>query len=411
MPEFLKVITTDEFVERLGRFARLPSECVPLDAALYRTVAEDVLALEDLPVSARSAVDGYAVRAEDTFGASDSFPALLEVVAEIGMGILPDGAVGPGQAAQIPTGGFLPLGADAVVMVEYTNRAGESSIEVTRPVTSCVNVQEAGEDVKSGAIVVPRGRQVRSQEIGLLAALGFTEVRVYRRPRVAVISTGDEVVPIESTPKPGQIRDANAHTVSALVRAAGAEPIAFPIVPDDAGRLREVLQRGIVQADVTVLSGGSSVGTRDLMVETVTSLRGVELLAHGVAIRPGKPTLLARQGDKAVLGLPGHPVSALIVAQVFLDPFLGYLQGGSLRRGPMGQRVKARLSTSVHSTIGLEEFIRIRLDEGSDGTYCAQPVFGKSGMLSTMVKADGVLAVPMNLEGFARGDIVDVIRF
>jgi molybdopterin molybdotransferase len=171
------------------------------------------------------------------------------------------------------------------------------------------------------------------------------------------------------------------------------------------------LENGIAQADLTVLSGGSSVGTRDLMVETVRALRGVDLLAHGIAIRPGKPTLLAAYGDRAILGLPGHPVSALIVAQVFLVPFLRYLQGGFLEKGPLGQRVKARLSTSVYSTIGLEEYVRIRLGEGSDGMFSAQPVFGKSGVLSTMVNADGLLIVPMNLEGFAKGDSVEVIRF
>lgn len=411
MPEFLHVITADAFVERLGRFAMLRSEHIPLDASLHRILAEDMVALEDLPVSARSTVDGYAVRAEDTFGASDSFPALLEVAAEVEMGIISDTMIGAGQAAKIPTGGFLPWGTDAVVMVEYTSVIGAGSVEVMRPLTAGVNVQEGGEDVKSGTIVVPHGRIVRPQEIGLLAALGFTEVPVYRRPRVAVISTGDEVVPIEHVPKPGQIRDANAHAVSALIRAAGAEPFSFPIVPDDAGCLREILESGIAQADLTVLSGGSSVGTRDLMVETVTAMRGVELLAHGIAIRPGKPTLLAACRDRAILGLPGHPVSALIVAQVFVVPFLRYLQGGSLQKGPLGPRVKAQLSTSVHSTIGLEEFVRVRLEQGADGQLTAQPVFGKSGVLSTMVKADGVLVVPMNLEGFARGDSVEVIRF
>ncbi|MBZ5497510.1 MAG: molybdopterin molybdotransferase MoeA [Acidobacteriia bacterium] len=410
LPEFLKVITSDQFVERLGCFPRLASERVSLGASLRRVLAEDVVATEDLPERARSTVDGYAVHAVDTFGASDSMPALLEVVAAVEMGTMPDFAIRAGQAAHIPTGGFLPAGADAVVMVEYTNPAGGNRVEVTRPLTVGTNVLEKGEDVKAGESVIRAGRALRPQELGLLAALGVTHVRVYRRPRVAVISTGDEVVPIDRTPKPGQIRDANTYSISALVRAVDGEPKSFDIVPDDGAMLGGALENGLAQADIVVVSGGSSVGTRDLMVDVVAALPGVEVRAHGVAIRPGKPTLLARQKGKAIFGLPGHPVSALIVAQAFLAPFLKYLQGGRLEKGPLGQRVKAVLSTSIHSTVGLEEFVRVFLEEASDGGFFAQPVFGKSGMLSTMVKASGIVVVPMHVEGFAQGEVVEVIR-
>jgi molybdopterin molybdotransferase len=410
LTEFLQVITTDQLIERLGRFPRLSSERVSLDASLHRMLAEAVAAREDLPEHARSTVDGFAVHAEDTFGASDSIPALLEVVASVEMGAMPDFVIRGGQAAQIPTGGFLPEGADAVVMVEYTNPAGAENVEVTRPVTVRTNILEKGEDIKSGEPAVPAGRIMRPHEIGFLAALGITEVQIYRQPRVAIISTGDEVIPIGRVPKPGQIRDANAHSISALVRTSGAEPIGFDIVPDEAAMLRAALEHGLARADIAVLSGGSSVGTRDLMVDVVAGLAGVEILAHGVAIRPGKPTLLAGQQGKAILGLPGHPVSALIVAQVFLAPFLNYLQGGNLEKGPKGHRVKAVLPTSIHSTTGLEEFVRVRLEELADGSYRARPIFGKSGMLSTMVKAGGVVVVPMNVEGFAQGEVVEVIR-
>jgi len=407
--EFLRLITPDEFVQRLARFDRLPAETISLDASLNRILAEDAVASEDLPERARSTVDGFAVRAGDTFGASDSIPALLELAGAVEMGTIPDFAVRTGQAAQIPTGGFLPPGTDAVVMVEYTNPAGGNSIEITRPVTLHANVLEKGEDVKSGDPIIPAGRVLRPQELGLLAALGITEVRTGRRPQVAVISTGDEVVPIEQKPRPGQIRDANLHSVSALVRVLGGEPAAFEIVSDDAGRLRRALEEGLSRSDVVALSGGSSVGTRDLMVDVVEGLPGAEVLVHGVAVRPGKPTLLARHDGKAIFGLPGHPVSALIVAQVFLAPFLRYLQGGALTKGPLGLSTKATLATSIHSTIGLEEFVRIRLEVEADG-FVAHPVFGKSGMLSSLVKADGLVVVPMQAEGLARGAVVDVIR-
>jgi molybdopterin molybdotransferase len=396
-------------VELLGRFDRLDNERIQLDQSLHRIAVRDLIAAEDLPEGARSTVDGFAVRAEDTFGASDAIPAFLEVTAAVAMGEMPGFEIHPGQAAQIPTGGFLPRGADAVVMVEYTNPAGTSSIEVTRPVTAKTNVLEKGEDAKSGEVLLPAGRILRPPELGFLAALGITEVSVYRQPRVAVISSGDEVIPIDRKPRLGQIRDANSHAISGLIRACGAEPILFDIVPDNAAMLGETLRKSLQLADVVVMSGGSSVGARDLMVDAVAGLPEVEILAHGVAIRPGKPTLLADRRGKAIIGLPGHPVSALIVAQIFLAPFLRYLQGGKLEKGPLGQRVKAALATSVFSTIGLEEFIRVRLEQTAEDDYTAFPIFGKSGMLSTMVKASGIIVIPMNTEGFSRGAVVQAI--
>jgi molybdopterin molybdotransferase len=353
-------------------------------------------------------VDGYAVRAEDTFGASDSIPAFLDVVGAVPMGVLPDFSIHSGQAAQMPTGGFLPEGANAVVMVEYTNMAGSGSIEVTRPVTAKANVLDKGEDARASEILLRAGKSLRPQEIGFLAALGITGVSVYRQPRVAIISSGDEVIPIECKPRQGQIRDANGHSLSALFRAAGAEPVLFDIVPDDAQRLSGPLESALADADAVAISGGSSVGTRDLMVDAVGALPGVEILAHGLAIRPGKPTLLADWKGKAIFGLPGHPVSALVVAQVFLAPFLRYLQGGRLEKGPSGQHKNAVLATSIPSTIGLEEYVRVRLEETVEGQPLAHPVFGKSGMLSTMVKAEGMIVIPMNVEGLSRGETVQV---
>jgi molybdopterin molybdotransferase len=411
LTEFLHVITADQLVQLLGGFSRLHAEPIPLDSSLDRVLFEDIIAGEDLPEGARSTVDGYAVRAEDTFGASDSIPALLEVAGAVAMGTLPDFEVRAGQAAQIPTGGFLPRGADAVVMVEYTNQAGAGSIEVTKPLTTRTNVLEKGEDAKSGEILLPKGKKLRSQELGFLAALGITEVAVYRMPRVAVISSGDEVVAIDRKPGSGQIRDANGHAIAGLVRTCGAEPIGMDIVPDNAGLLGEAIRSGLAQADVVVLSGGSSVGARDLMVDAISSLPGVEILAHGVAIRPGKPTLLANHLGKPIVGLPGHPVSALIVAQVFLAPLLFYLQGARMEKGPVGQRIKAVLATSIHSTIGLEEYVRVRIEEATQGDTTAHPIFGKSGMISTMVKANGIVMIPLTAEGFSKGEAVQVIHY
>ncbi len=411
MAEFLHVITADQMVQMLELFPRLSAERVSLDASLDRILSADVVAGEDLPEGARSTVDGYAVRAEDTFGASDSIPAFLEVVAAVAMGALPDFEIRAGQAAQIPTGGFLPRGADAVVMVEYTNPASAGFIEVTKPVTDRTNVLERGEDSKSGEILVPRGKRLRPQELGFLAALGITVVDAYQRPRVAVISSGDEIVPADRKPGRGQIRDANSHAIAALVRACGADPTVMDIVPDNASMLEEAVRRGLSEADAVVLSGGSSVGARDLMVDAVSGLPRTEILAHGVAMRPGKPTLLANQAGKPIVGLPGHPVSALIVAQVFLAPLLLFLQGCPMEKGPLGQRIKAELATSIPSTIGLEEYVRVHLEESPQGGFLAHPVFGKSGMISTMVKANGIVMIPLTAEGLPKGEIVQVIQY
>lgn len=410
MPEFLKVATPDQVFAALSRFGRLAVETVPLDDALGRVCGAEISSPENLPPLPRATMDGFAVRAAETFGASDSIPAFLDVAGAVAMGQIPGIAIGRNQAAAIPTGGFLPQGADAVVMVEYTNPAGKDAIEVSRPVTAGENVLGTAEDVAQGEVVIPLGKRLLPPDVGLLAGLGITEVAVYRRPGAAVISTGDEIVPITATPPPGRIRDINAHSIAALVRSSGGEAEMFEGVPDDPALLRAALEKALASADLVVLSGGSSVGERDHMVSVVASLPGAEVHAHGIAISPGKPTLIAAVNGKPVFGLPGHPVSALVVAQVFLAPFIRYLGGEELKRGPEGARVRAVLTASVHSAQGREEYVRVKID-GTGGHIGARPVFGKSGMLSTLVKADGFVVVPMHTEGIPAGEMVDVILF
>lgn len=410
MPEFLKVVTPDEVFDALSGFDRLAVETVPLGRALRRVCGTNIVSEEDLPPLPRSTMDGYAVRAVDTFGASDSIPAFLDVVGAVAMGQISGIAIGRNQAAAIPTGGFLPEGADSVVMVEYTSPAGEGAIEVIRPVTARENVLVKAEDVSRGECVIPSGKRLLPQEIGLLAGLGITHVPVYRRPRAAVISTGDEIVPVTDFPPPGRIRDINTHSIAALVEDAGGEAETYGIVPDDPGLLKAALERALASADVVVLSGGSSVGERDHMVNVVSSLPGALVHAHGIAISPGKPTLIAAVDGKPVFGLPGHPVSALIVAQVFLAPFLRYLGGENLKRRPAGGRLRARLAASVHSAQGREEYVRVKIEEDKE-IISARPVFGKSGMLSTLVRADGFFVVPIHVEGVPAGELVDVTLF
>ncbi|MBM4313941.1 MAG: molybdopterin molybdotransferase MoeA, partial [Deltaproteobacteria bacterium] len=320
--EFLKVVTPDQVFEALAGFRRLAVETVPLDDALHRVCGADIASPEDLPPLPRATMDGYAVRAADTFGAAEAIPAFLDVTGAVAMGEISDIAIGRNQSAAIPTGGFLPRGADAVVMVEYTTPAGDGSIEVSRPVTAGENVLGKAEDVARGECVISAGKRLHPQEIGLLAGLGITQIAVYRRPKAAVISTGDEIVPVTDAPPPGRIRDINTHSIAALVRASGAATEIYGIVPDDPSLLRVSLEAALASADIVVLSGGSSVGERDHMVHVVASMPGAVVHAHGIAISPGKPTLIASVGGKPVFGLPGHPVSALMVAQVFLAPFI-----------------------------------------------------------------------------------------
>lgn len=410
MPEFFKVVTPEQVFNALSGFGRLAVETVPIDDALGRVCGADIVSPENLPPLPRSTMDGYAVRAVDTFGASDSIPAFLDVVGTVAMGQLPDIAIGRNQAAAIPTGGFLPQGSDAVVMVEYTSPAGEGAIEVSRPATTGESVLGEAEDVARGECVIPAGKRLLPQDIGLLAGLGMTRVPVYRRPTASVISTGDEIVPLTEDPPPGRIRDINSHSIAALVKASGGKAERFDIVPDDPARLRAALEKALASADVVVLSGGSSVGERDHMVTVVSSMPGAVVHAHGIAISPGKPTLIASVGGKPVFGLPGHPVSALVVAQVFLAPFIRYLEGEALKRDPSGMRVRAALATAIHSAQGREEYVRVKIEE-RQGQISARPVFGKSGMLSTLVKADGFIVVPIHTEGISADETVDVFLF
>lgn len=410
MKEFLRVVTPSQIYEMLSSFSRLGSEEIRIEDAPGRVLCEDLLSPEDLPPAARATMDGYAVRAEDTFGATDSLPAYLRVVGRVEMGKAPSFGIQAGQAAAIATGGFLPAGADAVVMVEHTNQAGPSEIEVSRPVTTGENVLAAGADVARGDLLLARGRRIRPQDTGLLAGVGLCDLRVYRRPRVAVASSGNEIVPADRKPAPGEIRDTNRYTVGALVRSAGADVVPLGIVPDNLGALREAIERGLNEADVVVISGGSSVGERDLVAQVVSGFPECRTLAHGVAVRPGQPTLLAELRGKAFFGLPGHPVSAMVVAQVFLVPFLRYLQGEELNQGLAGRKVDAVLSTSIASVQGREEYVRVRVVE-RDGKLHAEPVFGRSSMLSTMTRSDGLVRVPLHAEGLAGGEKVEVVLF
>jgi molybdopterin molybdotransferase len=353
-------------------------------------------------------MDGYAVMAKSTFGASESLPAFLEVTGEIGMGLVPERVLGQGQAVRISTGGMLPEGADGVVMVEYCHLLDEKTLEVSRAISPLENVIQPGDDFEKGATVLRKGHRLRPQDIGVMAGLGQTEVPVYRRPRVAIISTGDEIVPVHERPAPGKVRDINLYTLAALCERCGALPLCFGICRDHFSDLKEKVEEALKQADSVWISGGSSVGTRDLTLQVFESLNEFELLVHGISVSPGKPTIIGRSGAQSVLGLPGHVASALVVGEVFMMPLIHRLSGLKDFRSVSHNLVEAELSQNIESASGREDYIRVKMWRKSK-SLIAQPIFGKSGLISTLVEADGLLRIDMNTEGIYQGEKVHVM--
>jgi len=409
---FLDVVGRAEFSALLASFAPLAAENVALEAAPGRVLAEALAAPEDLPQTARACMDGYAVAAREVFGASETNPAYVDCVADLRIDWHETQAdalrLGPGQAARIPTGGSLPQGADAVVMVEHTGELGAGAIEIRRTVAPGENVMLPGEDVRAGESALPAGRILRAQDIGLLAALGVTSVRAGGKPRVAILSTGDELVPAAATPRPGQIRDVNSHALACMVAEAGAEPRLLGIIPDDLPRLTAAFAAALPGCDALFVSGGSSLGARDHTVAAILAQPGAEILAHGVAISPGKPTILATVGGKAVLGLPGQVTSAQVVMAVLLKPFLRHLAGdaAALTAGP--PVFVAELARNIAGRPGREDFVRVRLERREGLPPLAHPVLGKSGLLKTLLAADGLIAVPAASEGLYKGALAPV---
>ena len=409
MPELFTVLPpADALQVLLDHLAgQVRAEKISTADALGRVLAEPLSALSPLPAFPRSTMDGYAVRAADTFGASESLPAYLSIVGEVAMGRAPEFTVGPAQTAVVYTGGMLPQGADAVVMVERTQKLDAANIEVLRAVAPGENVINVGEDVKEGESLLGLGHTLRPQDLGGLMALGMTQVTVAARPRVAIVSTGDEVVRPDQVPGPGQVRDVNTTTVAGLVLRAGGIPLPQGIVQDRFEDLLAAAQVGLANADVLVISAGSSVSTRDLTAQVVNRLGRPGVLVHGVSVKPGKPTILGVCDGKPALGLPGNPVSAMVVAGLFLVPVLRQLQGAK----PSGHNcVTARLTHNIASVPGREDYVQVRLVE-RDGQLWADPVFGKSNLIYTLVKADGMLRVPLDSNGLHEGEWIQVELF
>ena len=381
-------------------------ESIPITQALGRVTAEQVLSTEALPGFNRSSVDGFAVRAEDTFGASDALPVYLKMVGEVPMGSQTRFSLIKGSTALIHTGGMLPEGSDAVVMVEETQESRQGEIEILKAVAVAENVILAGEDVQRGEVVFAKGHRLKPADIGGLAALGMTSVGVKKKPLAAIISSGDEIVPPENKIQPGQVRDVNTYLLAALVERAGGLALPMGIVTDRRDDLLAVAVCALSVSDLVVITAGSSASTRDLTASVMQELGEPGVLVHGINIRPGKPTILGVCAGKAVIGLPGNPVSALVIAGLFVVPVINHLLEIQPSQAPI--TMQARLAVNLSSRAGRVDYVPIRLFE-ENGIWQADPIFYKSNLIFSLVKADGLICIPADANGLPAGAIVEVI--
>ena len=395
MSRFLSVVPVNTARSILGGLARpTPDRMVPLLESSGYVLRADIFPDVDIPGFDRSTVDGYAVVASDTIGAGESIPVLLTLTGRMSMGEAPADSVRPGTCMYIPTGAYLPRGADAVVMVEFCEEMG-TDILVSRPVAVGENIVSRGEDFSRSRPAVLKGVRISSREMGVLAACGICEVPVAQKPRVAIISTGNEIVPVSVKPEGGQIRDVNTYLCAGFAAECGGVPVIIGIVRDEREPLEEALDRALASADLVLISGGSSKGERDMCADIIAG-KG-EVLVHGIALSPGKPTIIGKITEKAVIGLPGHPASAYVVLTAFIKDFI---------RGMTGElsspdQISGILTMAVHSAKGREDYVRVTRD-GEQFT----PVLGKSGLTNTLVNSDGLLRIPAEIEGYEKNSRV-----
>lgn len=407
--DHISLTKAQTLIERVLPEFKPAAEEVSLIQALGRVVAVDIAAGGDLPPFSRSTVDGYAVRSCDTFGAGEGVPVRLNIIGEVFMGQSAENAVTSGQAVIIPTGGMLPVGTDCVVMFEHTEQADSDTLLINKPAQPGENVVVQGEDIKKGAVFIAAGTKLTSAEIGALAACGIARVKVCQRLKVGIISTGDEVVDVIDTPENGQVRDINSYTLAAMLMEAGCEVTRYGIIKDKYVDLLAAISRATSENQLVLTSGGSSVGVRDHTVQVIEELGRQKVIFHGLAVRPGKPTIFGTIGNVPIFGLPGPPIAAMTLCQTLVMPLISRLQG--YKSGKRGGRIPAKLTRNCASLCGRDDFLRVRLI-WQKGEYLAEPIGKKSGLISAMTQADGIVKVPTDSSGLFAGDsvIVEVIR-
>lgn len=388
----------------------LREDIVTLEEGLGRILSKDIAATENLPPHPRSTMDGFAVKSDDTFGASESMPCYLRITGEVLMGQMPAGELRAGDCFKVPTGGMIPEGADSVVMLEHTVPVDDTMIEVVKSVGSGTNIIRKGEDIAKGNTALQKGHKLRPQDIGLLAGLGLESVSVSSRIRVGILSTGDEIIPHTQVPAPGQIRNINSLAIGSQVKELGGIVTDYGIVSDEKNIFLQEIKKAVAENDMVLFSGGSSVGVRDLGEQIVEELGPPGILVHGVKLKPGKPILIGMSGDTPVFGLPGHPVSAMVCFDFFVRPALAQLQGQSTLQSSVRPKVTASLTRNMNSAPGRLDVIRVKLKQHNNG-YLAEPVMGKSGSISTLSRADGFFLIDEDSQGVTENSAVEVYIF
>jgi len=409
---FLQLTAVGEFEAILARCTRKTgTERIATAEGRDRRPAADIAAPGDLPEFRRSTVDGFAVISADTHGASGSIPLYLALTGDIPVGVAATAGLKSGEAMRVVTGGMIPEGADAVVMLEHADLIDEGTLEIRRAAARYENVAQVGEDVARGATVVPAGRPLRPFDIGALMGLGILEIEVYKRPTVAVFSTGSEVVEPTRTPGPGKVRDINKYAVAAGVRRAGGIPVLLPTVTDDRGLLTETIKKGAQDADMVILSGGSSVGGMDFTLDAINDAGSPGVVVHGLAAKPGKPTIFGMIGDVPVVGLPGHPAGALVIFTIFIAPLIRRI-GGEQNARPFARSVTAHITRSIAGSPGRHVYIPVTLEFGAAGELPrAIPILGKSGAITILTRSDGIIVIDPMREGVEVGASVDVYLY
>ncbi|MGF7060607.1 molybdopterin molybdotransferase MoeA [Brassicibacter mesophilus] len=407
--DFFKVVSVEEGRKKLldvFRDFKLSIEEISILDSTDRILAENIISNINVPEFNRSTVDGYAIKSSDSHGASEAMPSLLSLTGEAKMGQHTNITIETGETVYVPTGGMLPKGSDAVIMIEHAEKLDESSLMIYKPLSSGENVILTGDDIKKGEFVIEKGKRLNAQDIGALAAIGISKVKVYQKPRFYIISTGDEIVDIEQELEDGKIRDINGYALYSLVNKIGGEVKGKSIVKDDFNLLRSEVDNALNISDIVLISGGSSVGTRDFTHDVINSFEGKGVFIHGVSIKPGKPTLIGEASGKAIFGLPGHPVSSIIVFKAFVEYFIK----GIFDIKDTVLKTKAILNFNLHSSPGKETYQMVRLEERDNKIY-AEPVFGKSGMITLLSKSNGYIIIKNHEEGIYKGEERDVYYF
>ena len=385
---------------------KLGYEKVNILQSVGRICFEDIKAECNIPEFKRSTVDGYAVSSREVYGASEAIPSMLELKGEIFMGKVPPSDIALGECLYIPTGGMLPKSADGVVMVEYSDKLDENTVMIYSPVAQGDNVIQVGEDISAQDMVIKKGDKLRPYEIGVLASIGISEVTVYKTPRVAIISTGDEVVPCHVKPELGQVRDINTYLLWSLLLEDGIEPVSYGIIQDDYELLKYTVDKAFEECDLVLISGGSSVGKKDQTLKVIKSYGDGEVLVHGIAVKPGKPTIIGKHKEKIIFGLPGHPLACSVIYKILVKNYVYNLM--SYKDESYG--TTAVMSINYHKAKGREEYLPVEL-ETTENKLIAKPVFGKSGLITAFSKAWGYIKIEKNVEGLKEGQLVEVYRF